>query len=301
MSEKQSEHVGSGRLMLNEPMSNHTSWRVGGHADRFFSPIDKNDLINFLKVLPDDEMLTWVGLGSNLLVRDGGIRGTVVSLNDMNHIIERSENGKVYVNAATPCAKLARKTSEWGLSGAEFMAGIPGTVGGALAMNAGAWGSETWEIVEQAETINRHGDIQTRRADEFKATYRHVELLQDNWFIGAYLQLSDADSDIIKERIRALLKERAESQPLGKLSCGSVFRNPDNDYAARLIDACGLKGHCIGGACVSDKHANFIINTGQASATDIEQLIDYVQAVVNEKFNIKLIPEVRVIGEAIKH
>ncbi len=294
--QQMNKHAG---VLLNEPMSNHTSWRVGGNADRFFAPADKQALVDFLQTLPDDEALLWIGLGSNLLIRDGGIRGTVISLGDMAHRIQRRERAEVYVSAAIPCAKLARKTSAWGLGGAEFMAGIPGTIGGALAMNAGAFGAETWQIVKQVEVIDRQGAVRLEQAELFKPGYRHIELPPDNWFIGAYIQLVHDDSTAIKQRLRSLLKQRARTQPLGWRSCGSVFKNPPGDHAARLIEACGLKGHCMGGACVSDKHANFIINTGQASAADIEQLMGHVQAVVNQRFNIALIPEVKVTGEAI--
>ena len=287
-------------LSLNEPMAKHTSWRVGGLADRFFRPADPAALGGFLRATPQPEPLYWLGLGSNVLVRDGGLRGTVICLTGLAHSIERQADGGVYVGAATPCAKVARATAAWGLGGAEFLAGIPGTVGGALAMNAGAWGAETWRIVERAETLDRQGRLETNPAAAFQPAYRRVSLPPDRCFTGAYLRLAAADRGAAQERIRELLRRRAESQPGGQISCGSVFKNPRNDYAGRLLEACGLKGHAIGGAVISDKHANFIINNGEATAADIEALIDYARAAVRERFQIELAPEVKIIGEAAR-
>ncbi|MGI9230007.1 MAG: UDP-N-acetylmuramate dehydrogenase [Gammaproteobacteria bacterium] len=300
MSKHSGDNGFANSLRRDEPMAARTSWRAGGKADQFYLPADTDELIALLHALPEQEQLYWMGLGSNLLVRDGGVRGTVICLTEMPHLIEQQADGSIYLSAATPCAKVARTTAARGLGGAEFMAGIPGTVGGALAMNAGAWGTETWQIVERAEMINRQGVVSVSPATDFKPAYRQVETATDGWFTGAYVRLAETDSGVAQQRISDLLKERAASQPLGKFSCGSVFRNPDNDHAARLIEACGLKGHAIGGAVVSEKHANFIVNTGQATAADIESLIDHIRSVVNDKFNIDLIPEVKIIGEAVR-
>lgn len=286
-----------GELRLNESMTRHTSWRVGGPADRFYVPEDIASLAEFIKTLPADEALTFVGLGSNLLVRDGGIRGTVISLSRLPEQLEQSGELTITASAGVACAKLARFTAEAGLTGAEFLAGIPGTLGGALAMNAGAWGGDTWSIVDWVETIDRHGQLQQRQAGEFEIGYRNVEGPAEEWFIRAGLTLQADVKGQARARIRELLAQRAESQPMGLPSCGSVFRNPPGDHAARLIEACGLKGFSMGRARISDKHANFIINTGAAAAADIEALIQHIQQCVQAQTGIELMPEVRVIGE----
>lgn len=286
-----------GVLKHQEPMSRHTSWRVGGPADLYYTPADLDDLALFLRMRAEDEPITWIGLGSNLLVRDGGIRGAVVAVAGVLNELTHQGEGKIKAGAGVSCAKVARYAADLGLQGAEFFAGIPGTVGGALAMNAGAFGSETWDIVTVAETINRRGERRELGRAELEIAYRSVKLSADEWFLSAQLHLaSDGDSQA-RERIRELLAKRAQSQPMGESSCGSVFRNPEGDYAARLIEACGLKGMSIGKATVSEKHANFIINKGGSSAEEIEQLIRYVQRVVADKTGTQLKPEVRIIGE----
>jgi UDP-N-acetylmuramate dehydrogenase len=285
-----------GQMLSDEPMSRHCSWRTGGLAETYFIPADKSDLQVFLLQISNDQPVYWVGLGSNLLVRDGGIRGVVIgALNRLNKL-ELLESGEVYAEAGVTCARLARFCQQNNLDGADFLAGIPGTVGGALAMNAGAFGSETWQFVKSVEMIDRQGNLHQREANSFDVSYRSVALARDEWFsAGVFsfsLRLNDEPSVI-----KPLLAKRNSSQPIGLPSCGSVFKNPEGDYAARLIEACGLKGFCIGGACVSEKHANFIINDDQASASDIERLIEYIQRVVSDKYHIDLHTEVRIIGE----
>jgi UDP-N-acetylmuramate dehydrogenase len=286
-----------GVMKLNEPMKKHTSWRTGGHAERYFKPADVDDLCSYLKQVPEDEPLFWLGLGSNLLVRDGGLQGTVIALSGVLNDLHVYDDVSVHVGAGVACAKVARMSVKAGLSGGEFLAGIPGTMGGALAMNAGAFGGETWNIVRSVETVNRQGQRIKRDASEFETAYRYVNLPEDEWFISAELILaSDEDANGL-ERIQALLNKREESQPTGKASCGSVFRNPENDYAARLIEVSGLKGQAIGNAQVSEKHANFIINSGSASAEDIESLILLIQEKVKLDHGIELNPEVRIVGD----
>ena len=286
-----------GVMKLNEPMKKHISWRTGGQAERYFKPADIDDLCSFLKQVPEDEPLLWFGLGSNILVRDGGLKGTVIALSGVLNDLHVYDDISMHVGAGVACAKVARTSVNAGLSGGEFLAGIPGTMGGALAMNAGAFGGETWNIVRSVETVNRQGQRIKRVASDFDTAYRCVILPEDEWFISAELLLaSDGDANGL-ERIQALLNKRAESQPTGKASCGSVFRNPENDYAARLIEVSGLKGKSIGDAGVSDKHANFIINSGSASAEDIETLILLIQEKVNLDHGVELIPEVRIVGE----
>lgn len=286
-----------GTLLHDEPMSTHTTWRTGGTAERYYIPADIDDLSLFLSQLDDDEAIHWLGLGSNLLVRDGGFKGTVIAGTGVEGEINLQLPG-MKVGAGLTCAKAARFSARNGLSGAEFLAGIPGTIGGALAMNAGAFGGEMWDIVDSVETISRVGKIQVRRPDEFAVAYRFVNIAPDEFFISAILKLESDEKQLARSNIRDLLAQRAASQPLGEHSCGSVFRNPEDNYAARLIEACGLKGKSIGGAYVSEKHANFIINTGSASATDIETLIVQIQEVVFEKCQVDLQTEVRIVGES---
>lgn len=288
----------NGRLLTNESMAKHTSWRVGGPADYFYQPTSIDDLAVFLRESDPSLPLTWLGLGSNLLVRDGGIRGIVIHvLNGLNNI-SLVEQALVRVEVGVSSARVARFCANSNLSGAEFLAGIPGLFGGALAMNAGAFGDETWQIVDSVEMMDRSGNQIQRSVDDFAVDYRSVDGPQDEWFVAANLRLKTGRSAESKSRVRNLLQKRNESQPVGTANAGSVFKNPPGDFAARLIDVCGLKGSRIGAACVSGKHANFIINTGGATAADIEALILHIQTVVSEQEGIKLQPEVHIIGEA---
>jgi UDP-N-acetylmuramate dehydrogenase len=289
-----------GEVLRNEPMAKHTSWRVGGPADYFFKPADRADLLQLLSMT--DEPILFVGLGSNLLVRDAGIRGWVVCLQGVLDTLSiDKENGVVLAEAGVSCAQLARSVTRQGLLGAEFFAGIPGTVGGALAMNAGAFGGETWNVVQRVEWLAMTSTLQWLSKNQFSIAYRHVQTPQQGWFLAAELKFSTADdSAAIKageQRIKELLHQRSTTQPIGVYSCGSVFKNPANDYAARLIESCGLKGFRMGDAEVSVKHANFIVNRGNASAIDIERLIEHVQTIVLQQTNVQLQTEVRVVGE----
>lgn len=287
-----------GELRVNEPMSGHTSWRVGGPADRLFKPADLEDLKAYMTMLPANEPVTWIGLGSNLLVRDGGIRGSVIAMKGQLSNIEFLDNSQVYIEAGVSCAKAARECARAGLVGLEFLAGIPGTVGGALAMNAGAFGGETWEQVVEVTSMDHGGGLHTRQRDEYSVGYRTVKGPDGEWFVAALFKLRPGDTEASTRAIKELLEKRNSSQPIGEPSCGSVFRNPEGDYSGRLIESIGLKGYCIGGACVSEKHANFIINKGNASSADIEALIQYVQDRVKQECDIQLQREVRIIGEA---
>ena len=285
-----------GELRCDEPMSRHTSWRAGGKADLFFIPASVGDLQAFLRDLDAQTPIFWLGIGSNLLVRDGGLRGVVVSATGILRDLERVERYLVRAGSGVPCTRLARQCIRWGLGPSEFFAGIPGTVGGALTMNAGAHGGETWERVESVRTIDRVGEIHRRSPAEYSVGYRSVTGPPDEWFLEATFRFEpgvEASMDAMKE----MLERRKATQPLGLPSCGSVFRNPPDDHAARLIEAAGLKGHRIGGAEVSPKHANFIINTGDATATDIEALIDHVRLTVKEHHGVELQHEVRIVGE----
>ncbi len=287
-----------GIMKQHEPMRRHTSWRVGGVADRFYQPADIADLQNLLRNLPEQEPLFWVGLGSNLLVRDSGIRGTVICTSGVLNGIDWLDDGRVYVEVGMASPQVARQTAKQGLSGAEFLCGIPGTFGGALAMNAGAMGGEIWDIVESVIMIDRTGNLITRKAAEFEVEYRHVKRPDNEWFVAAILKLRPGNKEQSLEQIKQNLARRGATQPTTQPNAGSVFRNPDNDYAARLIELCGLKNTCVGGACVSEKHANFIINTGTATAKDIELLIERVATEVKQTTGIELVREVQIVGES---
>ena len=284
-----------GELLHQEPLARYTTWRVGGPARAFYRPADAQDLALFLQGLAADEALLWLGLGSNLLIRDGGFPGTVIALQGGLADIH-IEGERLRAGAGAACAKVARSAARAGLTGAAFLAGIPGTMGGALAMNAGAFGGETWERVVDVTTVDRTGRLRMRTPQDFRVDYREVSGPRDEWFVGVTLQLERGDVESEQARIRQLLDRRAATQPTGRPSAGSTFRNPPGDHAARLIEAAGLKGCRIGGAEVSPKHANFLINTGQASAADIEALIGHVQQVVEQRFGVRLQPEVHVVG-----
>jgi UDP-N-acetylmuramate dehydrogenase len=286
-----------GKTLLNEPMSRHTSWRVGGPADRIYIPADLEDLVNFVRTVPASEALHWVGLGSNLLVRDGGVRGTVILTSGALNALEVLDDGCVRAEAGIACAKAAKFTVSKHLVGAEFLAGIPGTVGGALAMNAGAFGGETWKIVAAVETLDRSGTLRKRTASEYRVSYRRVEGPEGEWFVAGRFQLAPGEAAAGKGLIKSLLAKRGATQPTQLPNAGSVFKNPPNDFAARLIEASGMKGVHEGRASVSDLHANFIVNNGGAMAADIERLIQRVQEQVERQHGVRLETEVRVIGE----
>lgn len=293
------DHSGyAGQLLTDEPMAKHTSWRVGGTADVWFRPASRNELIEFVQNLDMATPIIWVGLGSNLLVRDGGIRGVVIAVQDALSEINDLGEGRVAAGAGVACTVFARHCVRQSFGPAEFFAGIPGTIGGALAMNAGAFGGETWNQVESVDVLDRQGQMHTRTPDEYSVGYRQVDGPSGEWFLGASFSFEQNYATSM-EKVKALVNERKEKQPLGLPSCGSVFRNPPGDHAARLIEAAGLKGLRFGGAIVSPKHGNFIINEGTASAADIESLIELIQKVVKEQSGIELHREVHIIGERI--
>lgn len=309
-----------GELRLDEPMSRHVSWRAGGCADRAYLPADLDDLSAFLRSLAPEERIHFVGLGSNFLVRDAGLRGTVVfthrALRDIALVSTATGEPGIRVGAGVASPKVARYAAMHDLVGAEFLAGIPGTIGGALAMNAGCYGGETWRIVHSVTTIDHTGVVRERTPGEYRIGYRSVarrchqiasgapasairrRVGLDEWFVAALFKLPRGDGAESRRVVKDLLAKRIASQPLGEPNAGSVFRNPPGTYAAKLIEACGLKGHAVGGAMISPKHANFIVNTGSARASDIESLIELAQSSVRQRFAIELEPEVRIIGEA---
>lgn len=287
-----------GQLIKNAALAEYSSWQVGGNVDRLYKPADINDLINFIQQTPKEEPLTFLGLGSNTLIRDGGINGTVVIMQGTLNKLKSIDDVTLYAEAGVASPAFARFSARKNLIGAEFLAGIPGTIGGALVMNAGCDGCETWSIVKSVLTVNRYGEKKIRFPNEYKIAYRSVSVFPDEYYLAAEFQLKPGSKEKALAKIRDLLKYRANTQPTNEPNCGSVFRNPPGNYAARLIEACELKGLSIGGATVSNKHANFIINNGQANAADIEALIEKIIESVFHKFHIRLIPEVRIIGEA---
>ncbi len=334
-----------GKLSLNEPMSRHTSWRAGGAAERFYQPANLDDLRAFLSILPADEPLVVVGLGSNLLVRDGGVRGTVLLMHGALRELCLEKDGLIYAQAGVPGAKLARFAALHDMSGAEFFAGIPGTLGGMLAMNAGCYGGETWRNIEKVQVMTHSGETRIREPEEYEIGYRSVTRKADRerseerrteengassertfptgkdeeaghssvirsslrsrptqeFFVGAWFRFATGDGEVARRKLKDLLSRRIASQPLSLPNAGSVFRNPPNDHAARLIELCGLKGRHIGAAQGSEKHANFIVNKGGARAADIEDLISLVRATVEEKTGVLLHAEVKIIGEYEQH
>jgi UDP-N-acetylmuramate dehydrogenase len=284
-----------GELRTEEPLSRHTAWGIGGPAKRFYRPQGIADLREFFKSLPADEPIFWLGLGSNLLVRDGGVDGTVIATDTLNNIA-LAAGDRVSVECGVACPKVAKFCAARGMSGIEFFAGIPGSVGGALAMNAGAFGGETWDLVDSVQTIARDGSLHERSAKEFATGYRSVEGPGEEWFTSATLRLSKDVDGVAAVRIKELLRLRAQTQPVGTRNCGSVFRNPPGDHAARLIEASGLKGERVGNAMVSEKHANFIINAGGATAADVESLIERVSERVLADSGVRLVREVHIVG-----
>ena len=296
----------SGEWRMNEPMSRHVTWRAGGIAQGWYRPKDRADLIDFLQCRRTDQPLYPLGFGSNTLVRDNGLMATVVSFHGalMGCSIEPTRGGMwIDAEAGVPVPKIAKLAERQGLTGAEFLAGIPGTVGGALAMNAGCYGADTWSHIISVTTVTQAGVVRERTPAEYHIGYRSVVLREglgdrDEWFIGARWFFSDQKGDG-PVRMKDMLATRIAQQPLGQANAGSVFRNPEGEYAARLIEMCGLKGCRLGNAQVSWKHANFIINRSGACASDIERLILWVQDRVVTRFGIKLHPEVRIVGEGV--
>lgn len=289
--------MSKGELFLNEPLAPYTSWRVGGPARQLYKPTNIQDLAEFLQTLPENESIIYLGLGSNLLVRDKGIKGTVIYTQGRLKELAILADGTLRAEAGVTCAKLAKFCARHSLDRSTFFAGIPGTVGGALAMNAGAFGGVTWEHVVAVETIDRAGKLHTRQPNEFEIRYREVKKPAEEWFVAGHFRFAKTDAASGQQAIKELLRKRSETQPIGEFSCGSVFRNPPQDHAARLIEASGLKGYKMGGAWVSEKHANFIINGGNATAKDIETLIGLVQETVEKSQHVSLTPECHIIGE----
>ncbi|MEX2482359.1 MAG: UDP-N-acetylmuramate dehydrogenase [Gammaproteobacteria bacterium] len=289
-----------GRCRRNEALARHSTWRCGGPAAYYFEPVDRDDLVDFIAQMGADLELLWLGLGSNLLVRDGGVQAAVIATSSHLNAMHWPAPDRLYADCGVTCARLAREAARQDREGLEFLAGIPGTLGGALRMNAGALGSEMWSFVHSVETIDASGHIRSHPAAEFEPRYRGVEG-PAGWFLGATLALPDHAGGRGHQRIREVLAQRSATQPTGQASCGSVFKNPPGDFAGRLIEQCGLKGYRVGGCQVSTMHANFIVNDDAASAADIESLIGHIRAVVAATTGIELETEVQIVGQHAPH
>jgi UDP-N-acetylmuramate dehydrogenase len=271
-------------------------FKVGGDADVLYKPQDAEDLQAFFKGLPEDVDYFVFGVGSNLLVRDSGYRGVAIRLGREFNYARVTDQGTVIAGAAMLDVNLADFCAEHGLSGLEFYAGIPGTIGGALAMNAGAYGSETKDVLISAKAVNRSGEMRIFKVDELGYTYRHKGI-SDEWvFVEAEFKVTPAKVDEIKAKIQEIQISRNSTQPIRTKTGGSTFKNPEGHKAWQLIDAAGCRGLKIGGAKVSEMHCNFFINDGDATATDIENLIKEVQNRVFTNSGIQLEPEIKIIG-----
>ncbi len=276
-------------LKYDEPMSRHCSLRAGGITREFCLPNNIEELSEFLS--QNNLPVLFVGLGSNLLVRDNGFDGVIIHTKNLKEM--SFSNELIEAEVGTTLAKLSRFAETNLKHGAEFLSAIPGSVGGALAMNAGAFGSEIWRYVVSVKTINLTGKIKQRNKNDFVIDYRSVAHKHvDEFFISAQFNFDLKEAN---DNVRDLLQKRNSSQPIGLPSCGSVFKNPKGEYAAKLIETSGLKGYCIGGACVSEKHANYIINQNNASASDIEKLILHMQTTVHKQHKVQLEPEIIII------
>ena len=286
------------RIRQNEPMKNHTTFRVGGPADIFLTP-SAEELPAVLSVCREEQMpVTVIGNGSNLLVGDQGIRGVVICIGfGMRGI--RVDGEKIFLEAGVTLAAAAQQAAKAGLTGLEFASGIPGTFGGAVVMNAGAYGGEMKDVIVSVRVISESGEILTLSKEELDLSYRHSVIPERGYLVidGELLLTREKDPDQITERMEELKKKRIEKQPLEYPSAGSTFKRPEGYFAGKLIMDAGLRGFSVGGAAVSEKHCGFVINKGNATAADICALMDEVTRIVKEKYAVTLEPEVKKVGE----
>lgn len=287
-----------GTYTLQEPLSKHTTWKIGGPADVMVEPKGKEEIAQTIRLL-NELGIPWIviGRGSNMLVSDKGFRGVVINTEKGLNYIHVNDN-RITTGAGYSFIKLSVQASKAGLSGLEYAGGIPGTVGGAVYMNAGAHGSDVSRILESAEIVLETGELVTYNVEEMQFAYRHSVLHEQRGIVvEATFRLEPGNREEIAAVFAANKERRLRTQPLAAASCGSVFRNPPRDYSARLIEEAGLKGYSVGGAEVSTMHANFIVNTGQATASDVLTLIGHIQQMISSKYNVELITEVLVVGE----
>ena len=281
---------------MNESLKKHTTYGIGGPADLMIFPKSKQDLIKVIEIINENKIqLTILGSGSNVLVSDNGIRGAVISLKNSLKQIEVDEN-ILYAECGTMLGKIVKHAVKNNLIGLENLNGVPGTLGGALIMNAGAWGGEISENLIHVEVINSKSEIQKIQKKDLNFSYRQSSFNKDDILLSAKFNLKKADKDIIKENFIEAQRGRKKSQPLNKRSAGSLFKNPTNSSAGKLLDDAGLKGFSIGDAKISEKHANFFINDGDASSRDMLMLIKKAHKEVKVKFNVNLSLEVKLMG-----
>ncbi len=296
---KQLKNIGGDALEFDCPMKEYTTFRVGGKAETLYRPTDLAELQRMMSFLDKENIpCLVVGKGSNLLVRNGGLKGVVIVLRGKLSelaMVEEGDNG-ILVGGGLTNSKLLQYCAQKGLGGLEFLAGIPGTVGGAVAMNAGAWGNEIGQRVRGIETVTREGSIAKFNHSQLQFHYRKLSLPIGTVITKAIFDINRETSEVVAKRVKDYLERRRSIQPLDYPSAGSVFKNPPNQFAGRLIERAGLKGEKVGGAMISDKHANFIVNTGGAKASDILALMDLARNRVREQTGIELEPEIRVLG-----
>jgi len=286
---------GFGVLRGDELMSRHTTLAVGGPARWFLRPKNRDALMAAMAAVPSDVEILPLGRGSNMLVPDGGFDGLVIDLSELNDF---SFNGCVVsAGAGVRMGRFSRQCADHGLSGCEFMATVPGDVGGGVAMNAGCFAQQVSDSLTSIEVVLRSGELKEIDAADLNLVYRHATLPAQSLVVSATFELHPDNPDQIRERMRTMRSRRSATQPLSQPNCGSVFKNPEGDHAARLVEAAGLKGFQIGGARISSQHANFIVNEGEASSADIVALIRRAQRQVEADSGIKLEPEVRLVGE----
>ncbi len=286
-----------GECSQNEPMSRHTTLGVGGEARWFFRPASRAAIVSAMQCIPADVPLLPLGRGSNLLISDDGFTGVVLDVGKLNAVSVKEQI--LTAECGVRMSKVARQCAENGLSGLEFMATVPGDIGGGVAMNAGAFEQQVSDSLTGIELVSREGEVKTLSAGTLQMGYRHTRLPAGSLVLSATFSLQADDADAIRETMRQMRAKRGGSQPLELPNCGSVFKNPQGDHAARLIEAAGLKGLRIGGARISEKHANFIVNEGDAKSSDVLALIEHAKTVVEQRFGVCLEPEVRAIGGAL--
>lgn len=289
--------VSEDKILLNEPMKNHTTFRIGGNAD-FFVSVNREQLPQILAVAKQDEVpVTIIGNGSNLLVKDGGIRGLVVEIGKDMEDIQLHENC-ITAGAGALLSKIARAAADAGLSGLEFASGIPGSLGGAVVMNAGAYGGEMKQVLVSAKVLDKDGEEKTLSNEELDLSYRHSCIEEKGYIVvEATIRLNPKEKEQIFAEMEDIRKRRLEKQPLEFPSAGSTFKRPEGYFAGKLIQDSGLSGASVGGAQVSEKHNGFVINNGNATAQDVLTLIENVKKEVYRQFQVEIVPEVKIIGE----
>ena len=289
-----------GRYKENAPLSDLTWFRVGGPAEVLFSPADEDDLVHFLSSAPSDVPVRVIGVGSNTLVRDGGVAGVVIRLGRGFGAISIEDGHRIRTGTAVPDVKVAKAALDAGIAGLSFYRGIPGTIGGALRMNGGAYGRETCDVLIEAVAIDRQGARHVLSNEDMGFSYRHSAVPDSMIFVEALFQGEPGDAEVIAAEMESITEARESTQPVRSRTGGSTFKNPDGYKAWPLIDKAGCRGLKVGGASVSEKHCNFLINEGEATAADLETLGETVRRRVSETSGIQLDWEIKRIGIAVE-